>query len=318
MTDLDIYQPGIVEPTRLAMTPEAAKQLDDQLRACTRAVLRRGVDYGQIPGTDGKDILLKPGAEKLLQWFGFAYTMECLDIERDDDGKKWGVTYRCGIVKRLSDGSIHALAACEGYAGYEEPKFYKSAEQNQAEAKAKELGWAKQYKRDPVPAKWEFVGEYRAPWNTVVKRAQKRALVGATINATAAGGLFSEGEEPGPVPEDDGPTLYQQMLAAAGNFKTVDAGNKLWNAAENAATAGRINLRQATNIKNKIKPRREMLRKTVAVEVEDLADKAEADYAQAAAEDPQPEPADDTLPVEDPPEDWPQAVKPGTGQPKGK
>ena len=49
-----------------------------------------------------------------------------------------------------------------------------------------------------------------------------------------------------------------------------------------------------------------------------LADRAAADHAQAAAEDPQPEPADDTLPVEDPPEDWPQAVKPGTGTPKGK
>jgi hypothetical protein len=313
LTDIDIYQPGIVEPTRLAMTPQAAKELDDQLRACTKAVLRAGVDYGVIPGTDGKNILLKPGAEKLLQWFGFAYTMECVEIERDD-GKKQGVTYRCGIVKRHPDGSIHAVAACEGYAGYEESKFYKSAEQAQAEAKAKELGWAKQYKRDPIPAKWEFVGEYRAPWNTILKRAQKRALVGAAIIATAASGLFREDEEPGPVPEDDGPTLFRQMLEAAGNFKTVEAGNSLWRATENAANAGRINLRQATSIKNKIKPRREHLRKIVAVEVEDLA--GDAERAQAAAEDSQ-EPAGDTLPVEEPP-DWPEAVKPGTGTPKGK
>ena len=316
MTDVDIYQPGIVEPTRLAMTPQAAKELDDQLRACTKAVLRAGVDYGVIPGTDGKNVLLKPGAEKLLQWFGFAYTMECVDIERDDDGKKQGVTYRSGIVKRHPDGSIHAIAACEGYAGYEESKFYKSAEQAQGEAKAKELGWAKQYKRDPIPAKWEFVGEYRAPWNTVLKRAQKRALVGAAIIATAASGLFREDEEPGPVPEDDGPTLFRQMLEAAGNFKTVEAGNNLWRAVENAATAGRIQLRQATIIKNKIKPRREQLRKVTAVEVEDLADKAAAQAGQDAAEDSQ-EPAQDTPAVEDPP-DWPEAAKPGTGQPKGR
>ena len=32
--------------------------------------------------------------------------------------------------------------------------------------------------------------EYRAPWNTLIKMAQKRALVGAALNAVAGSGLF--------------------------------------------------------------------------------------------------------------------------------
>ena len=44
------------------------------------------------------------------------------------------------------------------------------------------------------PARTAYI-EYRAPWNTLVKMAQKRALVGAAFNTVAGSGLF--------VPSDD-------------------------------------------------------------------------------------------------------------------
>ena len=34
------------------------------------------------------------------------------------------------------------------------------------------------------------MGEYKAPFNTLVKMAQKRALVGAALAAVAGSGLF--------------------------------------------------------------------------------------------------------------------------------
>ena len=57
MTDLDIYQPaaGIGQhQAGIIMTEEQAKALDEQVRACTRAVLQEGTDYGIIPGTNGE------------------------------------------------------------------------------------------------------------------------------------------------------------------------------------------------------------------------------------------------------------------------
>jgi hypothetical protein len=139
------------------LTPEAVR---DRVRAqheLLRAALAEGTDYGVIPGTP-KPTLLKPGAEKLLAAFGFGHRLEQTAVERDADGRAVGVTYRC-VVTKWVDGSEVTVASCDGYAGRDEPK------------------WAK------------------APWNTVVKMAQKRALVGAALQATATSGLLTQDVE---------------------------------------------------------------------------------------------------------------------------
>ncbi len=176
------YRPQIV------LAPEEAKALDDALRANMRAVLHEDSDYGVIPGTRGKPSLLKPGAEKLLQWFGFGHTMERREIEREDDGTRIGVTYGCTVTKSLPDGRLALVATCEGYAGYDEDRFYTSA----ADAEAKERANAEKYERRVNPLKCV---EYRAPWNSVIKMAQKRAMVGAALQATSASSLFTQDME---------------------------------------------------------------------------------------------------------------------------
>ena len=188
---------GIVEEyrPRIVMQPEEAKALDKQLRDCMLAVLREGVDYGTIPGAGDKKNLLKPGAEKLLQWFGFGFTNERDEIERDGDGNRIGVTYRCTVFKEMPDGRKVTVATCEGYTGYDEDRYYTSAEDARVKAEANERKWARKDNRQPKPEKWENAAEYKAPWNTLLKMAQKRALVGAAIDATAAAGLFTQDME---------------------------------------------------------------------------------------------------------------------------
>jgi hypothetical protein len=323
MTDLDIYQPDAVTGYQpgMVMTPEAAKALDEQVRLCTAAVLREGIDYGHIPGTSGDEkSLYRPGAQKLLQWFRLECTCERVEVERDDDGRKHGITYRAEVGKGLKTATPVILATCEGTADYDESKFHQDVEQVKARLRDQEHKWAKKDGRAPNADRWNCAREYRADWNALMKRAQKRAIVGAVVDATAAGGIFTDREEDeAPVPQDDGPTWYEQALEAALSFTDLDTGNQLFVEAAHAARDGQCTPRQATHIQNRIRQRGAKLKAAVVVEAEDLADKAAADHAQAAAEDPQPEPADDdTLPVEDPPEDWPQVVKPGTGQPKGK
>ena len=261
---LDAYRPQI-------MTPEAAAELDGQLRACTRAVLKPGTDYGTLPGTNDKNVLFKPGAEKLLQWFGLSYSCERLEIERDDDGRKEGVTYRASVVRRLPDGRLMPIATCDGYAGYDEDKFYQSTEAAQAKAEAKERHFAKIDGRPANPTKWKnLTGEYRAPWNTVIKMAQKRAIVGAVINATAAGGLFTTDDDSDQAPADGAPSWYQQALGEAAAFTTKEDGRALYAEVTRAKLSGALTRDQADHIQNRIKQRVEQLETHIQADVEHL------------------------------------------------
>lgn len=333
-TDIDVYQPGNgqLDQAHLAMTPAQAMALDEQVRRCTEAVLREGIDYGVIPGTNGEKTLWRPGAQKLLQWFRLECICERTEVERDDDGRKHGITYRAEVGRGLKTAAPVILATCEGTADYDESKFYQSAEEVQRKAEASERRWAKKDGRVADPTKWKNRSEWRADWNALMKRAQKRAIVGAVVDATAAGGIFTGREEDdhAPVAEDDGLTWYEATLDVVHTFTDLEDGRSLYVQAAEAHRSGRITRRQQDHLQNTIKQRVKKLQAaTVVVEAEDLAAKAEAEHAHDAAEDTQEPaddtqepaddtaPADDTLPVEDPP-DWPEVTRPGTGKPKGK
>jgi len=153
------YVPAIV------MTPELATDQANQIREMTRSVLIDGTDYGLIPGAGTRKVLLKPGAEWLLKWYGFGHRFTSPDIEhRGDD--KWGVTYRCEVTTLLPNGEQIVVATCDGYCSYDESKY--------------------------LSTKSDGSVKYKAPWNTIIKMAQKRALVGATLQATGTSGLFTQ------------------------------------------------------------------------------------------------------------------------------
>ena len=352
MSDLDVYQPanGQLDQAHLAMTPAQAMALDEQVRRCTEAVLREGTDYGVIPGTNGEKTLWRPGAQKLLQWFRLGYTCERTEIERDDQGRKHGITYRAEVKRRHPDGSYETLATCEGTADYDESKFYQDAETVKARLREQEHRWAARDRRAPNADRWNSAKEYRADWNALMKRAQKRAIVGAVVDATAAGGIFTDREEddssPSATSEPDGGAWYVQAIEEAYGFTELEAGRELYVEAQTAYREGACSRRQMDHVQNVIRKRAEKLKAATVVEAEDLA--AEAEHAQDAAEDTQDEeppgptsppdatsgtpatgksaqpatrtssdPEPGTLPVEDPP-DWPEVTRPGTGKPKGK
>jgi hypothetical protein len=160
MTEM-VSSSGEIIAVGAALTPAQARDRATWVREMRRAVLVAGTDYGQIPGTDGTS-LLKPGAEMLLLAAGYGFTMQKID---DLDAREHqGVTYKASVQRDTGAGAV-TVAECEGFAGYDESRFYRPADGNKP--------------------------EYRAPWNTLVKMAQKRALVGATKSACAASGLFT-------------------------------------------------------------------------------------------------------------------------------
>lgn len=297
-SDLDVYQQanGIGQyQAGIVMDEKTAKALDEQVRACTKAVLREGTDYGIIPGTGGTKTLWRPGAQKLLQWFGLGCVVDRVEIDTDDDGHRQGVTYRATVTKRLPDGTRETLATCEGYAGYDEDKFYQSAEQVRAKAEDRERMWAKKDGRVANPTKWKgdpergipAPAEYRAPWNTVIKRSQKRAIVGATVDATAAGGLFSVEEEDdhSPAPQDDGPSWYEQAIGHALTFTDVDAGRALYVDAAQAHRDGLCTRRQQDHVQNTVRQRVQLIETRAVVDAEDLGRSAAPERPAAAEPD---------------------------------
>jgi hypothetical protein len=294
-TAIATYAAGQVEEyrPRIVMASADAKALDDQLRAMQLAILRKGVDYDTIPGMGDRPTLLKPGAEKLLQWFGFGFTCERDETERDADGQRLGVTYRCTVTKGLPGGGQVTVATCEGYAGYDEERFFQTAEQARAKAEANERKWASKDNRPPRAWKWENATGHRAPWNTVIKMSQKRALVGAAIDATAAAGLFTQDLEDMPQPAngnddaaaagddawekstpaprrqnrpdgngqpasgqaENGQRWAENAIAQAAGFKSEAEGQALWRESAAAVIDGRATPGEATHIQNLITAR---------------------------------------------------------------
>lgn len=183
-----------VVPYKPAVSLEAAELagLLGQVEAAKRDAMRQDVDYGVIPHTGDRPTLLKPGAERLLLLFGMTHDMQMVEVERKDEAP-FRVTIRC-VVSR---GDLQ-VSSSFGTADYDEARFYRS----------------------PAGGK----AEYRAPWNTLVKMAQKRALVGAALQATGSSGLFTQDLEDEAPSEDATKALALNWISnyGGGAIKKLD------------------------------------------------------------------------------------------------
>jgi hypothetical protein len=103
----------------LQMMPiEQAKGWYDEFVLFSKSILKKDLDFGEIPGTN-KPTLYKAGAEKLRFVYGLGVEMECIDKVLDLDRPFIKYTYRCTIVSKASQ----KVAQCEGSCNSLEPKF---------------------------------------------------------------------------------------------------------------------------------------------------------------------------------------------------
>lgn len=130
-------------------------------------------DYGIIPGTK-KETLLKPGAEKILRLFNLGLRIRLADKEIDRHANFALFTYRAEVY-HLRTGI--AVAECEGSANSQEVKY------------RERTVWRKNQKGISESVKEET--PICDVLNTLMKMAQKRAMIGATILATAASDYFN-------------------------------------------------------------------------------------------------------------------------------
>lgn len=163
------------------MTVDALLSQRSLITEAMQKVMKRDVDFGRIGGGD-KDSLLQPGAQKLCMVFRLAPLFESKEII---DGNHLTIKATC-TIRHSPTGMV--LGSGEGLCTTKEKKY----------AKRKENG--------------RIVDNANLPdlYNTILKMANKRALVAAVLNVTAAGDIFTqdlvdEKDEPLVVPDRDEP-----------------------------------------------------------------------------------------------------------------
>lgn len=140
------------------LTVDEAKESDDEMSRFIDEVLVSGVDYGIVPHTS-KPTLLKPGAEKILNFLGLIARTEVAN--RIEDIGAGYFAYECKVYVIDRDGVVRGEGV--GITNSKEGKY------------AKSTGFAVQ--------------------NTILKMAKKRALVDATLNVGAISGRFTQDVE---------------------------------------------------------------------------------------------------------------------------
>ena len=140
------------------LTVDEAKQFDDDMSRFIDAVLIAGVDYGVIPHCS-KPTLLKPGAEKIMNYLGLIARTEV--VNRMEDYNDAFFSYECKVFLIDYNGVVKGEGV--GIANTKESKY------------AKQNGFSVQ--------------------NVVLKMSKKRALVDAVLNVGSLSARFTQDVE---------------------------------------------------------------------------------------------------------------------------
>ncbi len=172
----------------------------------------KDVDYGVIPGTNNKPVLLKPGAEKLIRIFSLSADISLGYSLEDFTGKEYGeplfyYRYRCTLTWQNQ-----LIATCEGSCNSWEKKYrYREQKPNcprcgQPTIRQGENEYYCWKKIGGCGAKFPLTFEQITSQktglvpnpeifdqiNTLQKMAIKRSLVGAVLIATGASEYFTQ------------------------------------------------------------------------------------------------------------------------------
>lgn len=202
----------------------------EHVHAIVKGAMKEGIDgdYGLIPGTGTKKVLLKPGAEKLLLAFSLTAIPRAPIVRELGDGHR-EITVETEIRSMTTD-RLHAvgLGSCSTMekkyrwrpgpveiTDQPVPREYWDLRKSDPKAAQALIGgpghstkkdengsWMIALKGDDVAENTDIADVY----NTVLKIASKRSMVDGTIRATATSALFTQDldDELGKKPEDNG------------------------------------------------------------------------------------------------------------------
>ncbi len=164
-----------------------------QMTELANGVMRIDVDYGVVPGTSDKKVLMKPGAEKLCVFFGLEPVFTLIDRVEDWKAGFFFYRYECALYSRATGARIgNAYGSCNS-----KEKKYRWRSVPEWKASAEEKAMATR-----IEERTNDRGSYKMYWiensepfdlvNTIDKMAQKRALVAAVLVGTGASEFFTQ------------------------------------------------------------------------------------------------------------------------------
>lgn len=203
---------------------EALKKGQQRMAEIQKSLMVEDVDYGTIPGTD-KPTLLKPGAEKLNNFYGYA--ADFFPSRTEGDGKvapHLSYQTRCDIHLGSLDGPVVAV----GYGSansWEKKHRYRSPQRACPDCGV--VGAITRSTREPEWFCWRKKGGCGATYpldepriigqvgdrenpdpheldNTLLKMSEKRSYIDGTLRATASSGLFTQDMDDQPQEGDEG------------------------------------------------------------------------------------------------------------------
>lgn len=165
---------------------DQAIRVYDKIREEARKRLKKGVDFGKIPGTN-KPTLLQPGADKLNNFFGLASEIVTVEKELNLD-KDWAYYKAKATLRLKKSGNIVAVA--EASINSQESKYFYQLHPDQNPDE-----WKRVYQKGPK--KGQPKESVRLPdlLNTLEAMAQKRAYVKATRHAHGLTDLYTQDVE---------------------------------------------------------------------------------------------------------------------------
>jgi len=169
----------------------------DLVQRFFQRIMKKDEDYGIIPGTD-KPTLYKPGAEKILELYGFSPLVKEKSEARD---LKTGYYHAGVVIQIVHRGSGMVIAEGVGEASSFESKYryrwvYESDLPKGIDKEALVIKTFKSKKNGSEYSRYRIENiDLIDQWNTVLKMAKKRALVDAALSATRTSGIFTQSED---------------------------------------------------------------------------------------------------------------------------
>lgn len=213
------------------MSLDLAIERRENILTAFQKLMREGQDYGKVPGAGSKPTLLQPGAQKLDNLFGLVPRFIIEERDEDWSGELHGGEpfFRYLIKCQVLRGEFvmgEAIGECNSW----ESKYrYRTAERicptcgvGAIILTKKRTWWCAKFKggcnagfsaTDERITKQETGrkpnSEIFDQVNTLLKMAQKRAHVAATINATSASEFFTQDMEDVPTVPAESPEPEQ-------------------------------------------------------------------------------------------------------------
>ena len=193
-TAIEAYQD---KPTELTLPPAAyiAQELAavKAFQLLVRQNLIEGSDYGVIPGTGNKPALFKPGAEKMAKLLGLSDHYEIADKIEDWDRPLFRYVIKCQL-RSVRTGSVvsESYGECNSMESKYRWRWLFGSQVPEGTDKAKMVTRSINTRNGPATQYRAESDDIYSQVNTLLKMAQKRALVGAALSAGRLSELFTQ------------------------------------------------------------------------------------------------------------------------------